>query len=220
MSYTHRSLGAVSVLVALAVPAGVALMHRNRRTQPSAATVIMLQPAQVRSLAVESGGQQITLSRDKDDWRSGPGTPLQSANLMTGFESRLLPLRAYRAVEADPGDPQFGLDKPEIVVTIQDTKHAVRKILLGTPSFTGAGYYARVIGGHDNESRHLYLVTRQAMGDFRSLLAGQIIDSPDPFKTKVDELDSEQAHVQQQDELSPWLRQVLDAGARLPVELE
>jgi len=203
----------LAVFLAVIAPLiGGALLLRPSPSRKTLPAVIPERPSQVRRLMVESGGRRVELRRSTDGgWSPAPGTPPQAASLLLAAEDRLLPLRAYRSLMADPADPQFGLRDPPVVVDVEDDRGARQQVALGAPSFSGGGFYARRLDG----SRLLYLVARQTMSDLRSLVTGQVIKGTDSLEEKAGKLADEPTH-----QTPAWLQQVLDAGGRLPPGVE
>jgi hypothetical protein len=154
-------------------------------------------------------------------WRAASGTPPQSATLLFGLEGRLLPMLAYRTVTADPSDPQFGLEKPDVVLEVEDTSGVRQRVELGAATFTGGGFYARraETGGRPEDSRRLYLVARQTMDEVRSVAAGQVVHSLNAVGDKISQFDAQQTR-EDQPNITPYLQQVLDTGAQSPEGLK
>ena len=200
------------LLAVLAVTGGVALTHRTGGTK-TVPTVLALRPADVHRIAVFSGGRGVELTRDADGaWHAAAGTSPQAAVRLFSAEERLLPLRAYRVVTADPSDPQYGLGEPAAVLRVETASGTTREVALGAATFTGGGFYAHL----GEQSRRLYLVPRQTMNDLRSLIEGEALPGTDPLQAKADKADAEAGKEDDQVHVSAWLQQILDAGAHVP----
>lgn len=204
-----RGLVALSVVTAVAV--GVALRDGGpgRKALPA---VVGLEPSDVRRLVVEAGGQQANLTRQGTGWFPEAGTPPQSAPLLYSIEGQLLPMLAYRAVAADPTDPQYGLVEPEVAVRLQDDTGEQITILIGAASFSGAGFYALRQG----DPHRVYLVPRNTMDLLRSLITGRPTTSADLLSDRAGRYQAEREQAERDKDVTTYLRQVLDAGGRTP----
>jgi hypothetical protein len=167
--------------------------------------VVDVPPAQTHRVAVESHGQAVALVRSSSaTWLPEPGTSPMAVSLMAVTEDEILPLQAYRRLDADPNQPDFGLENPELVVRIQNAAAEEQVVSVGGPTFSGAGYYARRSGDRD----HVYLLVRRTVDDLRSLLRGVRVDTPrSEQETKIAN-ESEQ-DVDPEEVSNPWLTQVL-----------
>jgi hypothetical protein len=204
------------VVLALGAGAGVAARSRSTAGGETAPTVVAWRPADVARLLVASGDRRVELIRGgQGTWRALSDTSPQTANLLVSFEDRLLPMRAYRAVTADPTDDGFALNEPEIVLDLEAITGERQRVALGAPTFTGGGFYVRHLGA----SRRIYLVPRRTIDDLRSLIKGQLVTSADPFSDKVRQREAEELDARRRKGMTPYLQQVLDAGADLPPEL-
>jgi hypothetical protein len=209
---------AVAAGLAALLGLGAFVLRPVHRKAAATATVLAQQPSEVRRLQIESGGRQVDVERTGDGtWRAAPGTSPQSATLLFGLEQKILPMLAYRTVTADPSDPQFGLQKPDVVLEVEDMSGVRQRVELGAASFTGGGFYARLTGtgGRPDDPRRLYLVARQTMDELRSLAVGQPVHSPNPSGDRISRVDAEQGN-QDQPAVTPYLQQVLDTGATAP----
>src|SRR5204862_1694781 len=124
------------VLVGL-VAAGWRLTDRSsgRRPGPPVPTVIGTERSAVRRVAVESHGRRSELEQTADGiWTATNGAPDEAASLMLEFADKLFPLRGYRALDADPANPDYGLVDPELVLHVDDG-HQSRSLALGAAPF-------------------------------------------------------------------------------------
>src|SRR5207253_7051400 len=90
-------------------------------------------------------------------WLPEPGTSPTAVSLMAETEDEILPLQAYRRLDADPNAADFGLADPELVVRIQNAAAEEQAVAVGGVTFSGAGYYAR----RDGDPDHVYLLVRR-----------------------------------------------------------
>ena len=192
----------IAVLLVGSAAASRAL-HQEAHVDPPA-DVVAVAVADVRRVTVESVDRQIELARSSDGtWTGSAGTSLATGALMTEVEERLFPLQAYRSLPADTSAEDFGLEDPEIRFLIEDSGGRDHEVLLGQPTFTGGGVYARL----GSEGGRLYLVPRRMMDDLRSLVEGRRVDTPNDLPEKLKE------KTPKHDPTSWWLRQVENAGA-------
>jgi hypothetical protein len=204
-----KVLAAVAILGLVAT--GAALRSRDQE-RPSLPALVGLAPDAVRRLAVEADGRQAELSRDGGGWTSDPGTPPPSAALLAGAERQLFPMLAYRVLDADPADPQYGLAGPGAAVRLEDRSGGRIGIRLGAASFSGAGSYAR----QDGDSGRVFLVPRSTVDLLRSLTTGERTSSADPLSSRAGRFEAEQEKAKQDKEIPVYLRQVLERGGRMP----
>ena len=173
-------------------------------------TVVDLPPAQVHRVAVEGQGRTVALVRTSSAiWLAEPPTPETTVALISESEDQILPLQAYRRLDADPHRADFGLAHPEFVVRIADAGGTDQVVAVGAVTFSGAGSYARLEGDPD----HVYLLVRGTVDALRSVLHGERINTPrSELETKVlsespDDGDPEEV-------TNPWLAQVLEEEAK------
>ena len=174
--------------------------------QPTVYPVVDLPPAQVHRVAVEGDGKATALIRSSSaTWLAEPPSPETAVALMTESEEEILPLQAFRRLEADSHSPEFGLAQPGLFVRIQDAAGDEQVVAIGGVSFSGAGSYAR----RESDPGHVYLLVRKTVDDLRSLLRGERVPTPrSQEETKVlsespDDADPEEV-------TNPWLGQVLE----------
>ena len=168
--------------------------------------VVDVAPDQVHRVAVEAPGRAVALVRSAAaTWLPEPGTAPIAASLMAESEHEILPLQAYRRLDADPARPDFGLAVPLLVARIADAAGAEHVVAVGGATFSGAGYYARRSG----DDSHVYVLVRRSVDDLRSLLAGERVNSP---RSAIEnEIARESARDVDPEEVSnPWLQQVLE----------
>jgi hypothetical protein len=177
---------------------------------PTVFTVVDVPPAQVHRLAVEGQGRAVSLVRSSAaTWLAEPPTPETTVSLIAESEHQILPLQAYRRLDADPHRADFGLAQPELVVRIADAGGAEQVVAVGAVTFSGAGSYARLEG----DPGHVYLLVRGTVDALRSVLRGERMNTPrSELETKVlsespDDGDPEEV-------TNPWLAQVLEEGQR------
>ena len=180
-----RALAAVGLAVTFGVGAGCSsgggepapVEEAAAPTGPNAPgvfTVVDLTPEEVHRISVESKGTQVALVRSTAaTWLAEPGTSELVSGLMAERETEVLPLYAYRRLDADPQQPDFGLLDPEFVVRVQDASGAEQTISVGAATFSEAGYYAS-----RGDDRHVYLLVRRSVDDLRSLVRGERVNSP------------------------------------------
>jgi Domain of unknown function (DUF4340) len=210
---THRPalLLALSLLLA-AFAAGVWSRSSTDTSAEPTPEVLTLGSSDVRHVSVESGGTKTAFARNPDgSWSGEAGAPSQATTLLSDAETRLFPLRAYRTLDVDADQPEFGLASPEMTLTVDDTAGTTHRILLGAATFTGGGVYAR----RADDPRRLFLVPHRTMDDLRSVLAGKALSATNDVPHKLRELKEKQAAADA-DQASWWLRQVLDSDAQLP----
>jgi hypothetical protein len=174
--------------------------------QPTVFPVVDLPPARVHRVAVEGEGRTTALIRSSSaTWLAEPPSPETAVALMAESEEEILPLQAFRRLEADSHSAEFGLAQPGLFVRIQDAAGDEQVVAIGAVSFSGAGSYAR----RESDPGHVYLLVRKTVDDLRSLLRGERVNTPrSQEETKVlsespDDADPEEV-------TNPWLGQVLE----------
>ena len=198
------AVSALSVALVIIGAGAVSRSMTTRTTEEPPARVLPVRSAEVRRVAIEAGDRHVELARSGDgSWTGGAGASPETEGLMSSIEERLFPLQAYRTLPADTSSSEYGLVDPEITFRVEDTRGRDHEILLGVPTFTNGGVYAR----RSTDAGRLYLVPRRMMDDLRSLIAGRRIDAPNDLPDKVREKGTKH------DPTSWWLRQALDAGA-------
>jgi hypothetical protein len=175
---------------------------------PRVFPVVDLTPAQVHRVGVESHGQQAAVVRSTaDTWLAEPGTPDTAVSLMAEREEEILPLRAFRRLDADPHRLDFGLVDPELVVRIQDPAGTEQIVSIGVTTFSGAGSYAR----REDDPAHVYLLVRRTVDNLHSLLRGERVNSPrTEQEVKITEDVAADQDVDPEEVSNPWLTQVLE----------
>jgi hypothetical protein len=207
-----RTLAAASVaafvgLAAIAVVAGGG--DPARETLPA---LVDLSPAGVRRVVVETDGRLADLTRDDRGWSASTGTPPQSAPLLLSTEDQLFPMLAYRVVQANQDDPQYGLADPEAVVRLETRSGTPVEVRVGAASFSGAGFYAR----RGNDPGRVYLVPRNTLDLLRSLAIGERKSSADSLEGRAGRIQAEQDEAGREKQTSPYLRQAIEAGGQVP----
>jgi len=174
--------------------------------RPTVFPVVDVPPAQVHRVAVESRGQAVALVRTSSaTWLAEPGTPEAAIGLIAQTEDEILPLQAYRRLDADPGRADFGLADPEFAVRIQNGAGDEQVVSVGTTTFSGAGSYAR----RDGDAGHVYLLVRRTVDDLRSLIKGERVSTPrSEEERKVTDESGQDADPE--DVTNPWLAQALE----------
>lgn len=178
--------------------------------QPTIFTVVDVPPAQVHRVAVEGKGRKASIVRSSSaTWLAEPPTPETTVALMSESEYQILPLQAYRRLDADAHRADFGLAQPEFVVRIADAGGAEKVVAVGTVTFSGAGSYARLEG----DPGHVYLLVRGTVDALRSVLHGQRINTP---RSELEnQVLSESPDAGDPEEITnPWLGQVLEEEKR------
>jgi hypothetical protein len=128
-----------------------------------------------------------------------------AVSLMAQTENEILPLLAYRRLDADPHGQDFGLADPELVVRIQNAAADEQAVAVGGATFSGAGYYARREGDPD----HVYLLVRRTFDNLRSLLRGERVNTPrSAEETKL--ANESPTDADPEDVSNPWLTQALE----------
>ena len=208
----------VAVLAATAALAGCSSGAKDQPdvaappapAQPTVFPVVDLPPAQVHRLVVEGQGRAAALVRTSSaTWLAEPPTPETTVSLMSESEDQILPLQAYRRLDADAHRDDFGLAQPQFIVRIQDSAGSERVVAVGAVTFSGAGSYARLEG----DPGHVYLLVRGTVDALRSVLRGERAYTPrSQLETEVlsespDDGDPEEV-------TNPWLAQVIEEEQR------
>jgi hypothetical protein len=173
--------------------------------QPTIFTVVDVPPAQVHRVAVEGQGRKASLVRSSAaTWLAEPPTPETTVSLISESEFQILPLQAYRRLDADPHRADFGLAQPELVVRIADAGGAEQVVAVGAVTFSGAGSYAR----REDDPGHVYLLVRGTVDALRSVLRGERVNTP--RGELENQVLSESPDAGDPEEVTnPWLAQVL-----------
>jgi hypothetical protein len=181
---------------------------------PGAPTVLDVEPATVRRIAVVVAGRRAEfLQTAQRVWHPAAGATEQGAALLLGAEERLFPLRAYRRLHVDVADPAFGLAEPTATLTVETGDGETREVSVGAATFNGGGFYARLGGGGDA----VYLLARSVLADLRSLAEGRPVLLPGVEDAAIDQaLDEHDGSVAGGPPESPWVRQATEAGVSLP----
>jgi hypothetical protein len=161
-----------------------------------------------RVIATE-GGKAVEVQRTGGGlWEPGTGAAPETGSIMSGAEQHLIPMPAYRQLDADPAsDPGFGFAGSDISFTVETQTAQRSTIHFGGPNPTGGGYYVRRDG-----DAHVYVVVDQVYDEVRSLVAGTVITRPDD--PRVAKVLADDAKTEDPEEVTnPWLGQVLDTPA-------
>jgi hypothetical protein len=178
--------------------------------QPTVFTVVDVPPAQVHRVAVEGQGKSVSLVRSSSAvWLAEPPTPETTVALISESEYQILPLQAYRRLEADPRRADFGLAQPEFVVRIAAASGAEQVVAVGAVTFSGAGSYAR----REDDPDHVYLLVRGTVDALRSVLRGERVNTPrSELENKV--LSESPDAGDPEEVTNPWLGQLLEEEKR------
>lgn len=196
------------VILVAAVLAVVALAWPDNKSAPSGiARIVDVPVEQVEAIVVESAAGRAQLAnRGDSDWIAQKGTPSIGSTIMFDAEKRLFPLLGYRTLDdVDPEAKEFGLNDPEIVLSIKTRSGKVYKVAYGAQTFNTGGFYARRL-----DRDEVYLVPRRPMDDLRSIVAGKRIDTQNIVDQKLLELDQKSAADTGEPDDSSWLKQALE----------
>lgn len=206
--------------VAAAVAGAMTLLLRDESDERASSPVDLpqlldLRARSVRQLTVTWGTRRAQFDHlSSGSWVPRDGTPAETIPLLEGFEDRIFPLKAYRRITADSRSSEYGLADPQIRVEVRSESGVTRMVLLGSPTFTGGGFYAARAN-----TPGVFLIARRVMDDFRSLAKGERVDSP-RSPAELERLQRAETRAKTEPEvISPWLRQSLDAGAVIPEEV-
>ena len=162
---------------------------------------------EVYRVVASAGGKTVEIQRTGGGlWEPGAGAAPAAGSLMSAADQHLIPMPAYRQLDADPGaDPGFGFAGSDITFTVETQTAQRFTIHFGGPNPTGGGYYVRRDG-----DPHIYVVVDQVYDEVRSLVAGTEITRPDD--PRVAKVLADDAKTEDPEEVTnPWLGQVLDA---------
>ena len=170
--------------------------------------VLPLSAGGVDSVAVEFDGRVVEVTR------AGPGRWVTSeanavaTSLMFDLERVLFPLRSYRQLAVDADDPAFGLRDSTLGVRVRTAAGDRWRVSFGAETFSGGGHYARLDG-----DSHVYTVIPKVIDSLKSVALGEKIDRGiDPrFAEALNDL---QLVTVAEEELNPWLAQVLEHEGR------
>jgi len=136
-------------------------------------------------------------------WQPGAGGTETAAGVIAEAERYLLPLIAYRRLNVDPQDPQFGIVDSPVSLFVETQTGKQYTVTLGDPTPSGGGFYAHVGG-----DSHVYTVIPQVYYLALSIAGGVKVDKPiDPqFEQALNKLNEtgDPEPVQ-----NPWLDQVV-----------
>lgn len=173
-----RSLGALILLVILAVIGGAVYFTEIRPEQERAATpatptpsprdVFSLSGQQFNRLAVSGGGQRWAAEKEGDTWfivepRREPADNTQVSSAFFSFES----LRAFRLVsEDDPDLAKYGLDTPPVTVEFRTADGTTNGLAFGNENVDKSYRFAKRL-----DSPAIYLMQADTFRRFEGMLA-------------------------------------------------
>lgn len=170
--------------------------------------VLPLTAEDADGVIVEFEGRAVEVSRaGPGRWTTADADPVIQS-LMFDVERVLFPLRSYRQLSVDGEDPAFGLRDSTLAVSVQTTAGERWRVSFGVETFSGGGHYARLDG-----DPHVYTVIPKVIDSLKSVAVGEKIDRGiDPrFAEALNEL---QLVTVEEEDLNPWLAQVLDHEGR------
>ena len=170
--------------------------------------VLPLSAEDADSVIVEFEGRTVEVSQvGPGRWTTADADPVIQS-LMFDVERVLFPLRSYRQLAVNGDDPAFGLRDSTLGVSVHTVAGDRWRVSFGTETFSGGGHYARLDG-----DPHVYTVIPKVIDSLKSVAAGEKIDRGiDPrFAEALNEL---QLVTVEEEDLNPWLAQVLDHEGR------
>ena len=170
--------------------------------------VLPLRADDAEGVAVELDGRVVELTRaGPGRWVTGEANSV-ATSLMFDLERVLFPLRSYRQLSVDGDEPAFGLRDSTLGVTVRTTAGDHWRVSFGAETFSGGGHYARLDG-----DPHVYTVIPKVIDSLKSIALGEKIDRGiDPrFAAALNEL---QLVTVEEEDLNPWLAQVLEHEGR------
>lgn len=170
--------------------------------------VLPLATEDVDSVVVEFEGRTVEVTRaGPGRWTTADADPVIQS-LMFDVERVLFPLRSYRQLSVNSDDPAFGLRDSTLGVSVHTTAGDRWRVSFGVETFSGGGHYTRLDG-----DPHVYTVIPKVIDSLKSVALGEKIDRGiDPrFAAALNEL---QLVTVEEEELNPWLAQVLEHEGR------
>lgn len=170
--------------------------------------VLPLATEDVDSVVVEFEGRTVEVTQaGPGRWTTADADPVIQS-LMFDVERVLFPLRSYRQLSVNGDDPAFGLRDSTLGVSVHTTAGDRWRVSFGTETFSGGGHYTRLDG-----DPHVYTVIPKVIDSLKSVALGEKIDRGiDPrFAAALNEL---QLVTVEEEELNPWLAQVLEHEGR------
>jgi|GEM_PF-5732322 len=178
-------------------------------------------PSQLETVTFTANGQSATLRFLDGVWTPSTGATVQAATMLSTNAERMFPLNYYRAIPGlNQADPTYGLAAPNssipecgafCAIKVVTTKGVTLNLTVGRPTFSKAGFYAKVDG-----DRRTFLITQQAVSDIISEATGRDFAFPESEKyQKIDKAlngINEEAKNNTAD-FDPYLQQVLAAEA-------
>ncbi len=170
--------------------------------------VLPLRAEEVDSVTVAFEGRTVEVTQaGRGRWTAAGADPVIQS-LMFDVERVLFPLRSYRRLSVDGDDPAFGLSDSVLGVSVRTEAGDRWRVSFGAETFSGGGHYARLDG-----DPHVYTVVPKVIDSLKSVALGEKIDRGiDPrFAAALNEL---QLVTVEEEELNPWLAQVLEHEGR------
>lgn len=114
----------------------------EERAEAQADYVLTLED--IQRLTWDYSGEDLDFLKSGESWTWAPDSafPLEESNL-TGLEETLASLKAQRVIEAPDALADYGLDTPDMTLTVETGSDTV-KLLIG--DMTGSDYYVMVEG--------------------------------------------------------------------------
>lgn len=147
-------------------------------------------------------------------WSPGEGMTPETATMLFDGQNDLFPLRAYRRLDADPANPEFGLGEPAVTLSARQKNGRTTRVLFGTATFNQEGFYAR----RADDPHAVYLVPRKPVNLLRSLALGRTVEFDYPVDKKFEDLGKRAAKAPGE-EPDAWTTQAVEHGATLPPDL-
>ncbi|MDE0668192.1 MAG: hypothetical protein F4236_09630 [Acidimicrobiia bacterium] len=166
--------------------------------------VVPLSPEQVDSVVVQFEGRTVEVRQaGPRRWVTAEDDPVIQS-LMFDLERVLFPLLSYRRLSIDGDNPAFGLRDSTLGVAARTPAGDSWRVMFGAETFSGGGHYARLDG-----DPHVYTVIPKVIDSLKSVALGERVDRGiDPrFAAALNEL---QLVTVEEEDLNPWLAQVLD----------
>jgi hypothetical protein len=165
---------------------------------------IDLLPADVYRLVAHVDGTQAEVIRTSTgEWQPGAGANPAAAALTAEAQDLFFPMVAYRRLDVDRADPQYGLTEPSAELTIETRTAQVLELAIGDLTVTRGGYYAALDG-----DPHVYIVIPQLYDYTVSIAQGERIERP-PDPNFVEALDRLESAGVSEEVTNPWLKQVV-----------
>jgi hypothetical protein len=211
---SRRSRLAAATVLPLAV-AGLSACGAQEHALDIAA--IDLTPAKVVTASFTAQGKTADIKVSDGVWSPSNGASVEAATMLSTIQDRVFPLNAYRILSGvNQSDPAYGFDGQNnsgpdcgavCTIAVLDNKGKSWKLTVGAPTFSGAGFYAKVDG-----DQRVFLITQQTVADIITEAIGKDFAFPESAKyKKVDEALNLDLPEQNTVPLDPYLVQVLAA---------